>query len=103
MDSRHLKGEKMSKLLVRVKVFPDGVEVNLDDLTQKIADKLLPDISVRSTRKEPIAFGIFALIIDTTMDEKENLTDELEKTISEVDHVSQVEVIGMSNLSTTLK
>ena len=93
----------MSKLLVRVKVFRDGVEVNLDDLTQKIADKLLPDISIRSTRKEPIAFGISALIIDTTMDEKENLTDELEKTISEVDHVSQVEVVGMSNLSTTLK
>jgi elongation factor 1-beta len=93
----------MAQVLVRLKVLPDDVSINLDELSSNIGLHLPKDVKLRSSKKEPIAFGLSALIMDLLVDEKEGAMDELEQYIGKVEHVSQVDVLGVSRLSTKLK
>lgn len=92
----------MSDVLIRLKVLPDDVSVSLDELAEKIMSRL-PEGSLLLRRfKEPIAFGLSALILDIRMKESEGTLDRLESSVRDVEHVSQVDVVGVSRLSTSL-
>ncbi|MEM4725775.1 MAG: elongation factor 1-beta [Nitrososphaerales archaeon] len=89
-------------MLVRVKVLPDDITVSLDELTEKIINKLPAGSSLLKKVQEPIAFGLSALILDIKIKESEGVLDTLEASIKDVEHVSQVDVVGVSRLSTPL-
>jgi len=92
----------MDSVLVRLKVLPDDISVSLDDLAEQVSRKL-PQGSILLRRdKEPIAFGLSALILDVKVSEGEGILDRLESSIKEVEHVSQVDIIGVSRFSTSL-
>ena len=92
----------MGSVLVRLKVLPDDISVSLDDLAEQVSSKL-PQGSILLRRdKEPIAFGLSALILDVKVSEGEGILDRLESSIKEVEHVSQVDIIGVSRFSTSL-
>ncbi len=92
----------MGSVLVRLKVLPDDISVSLDDLAEQVSRKL-PQGSILLRRdKEPIAFGLSALILDVKVSEGEGILDRLESSIKEVEHVSQVDIIGVSRFSTSL-
>jgi len=92
----------MGSVLVRLKVLPDDISVSLDDLAEHVSRKL-PQGSILLRRdKEPIAFGLSALILDVKVSEGEGILDRLESSIKEVEHVSQVDIIGVSRFSTSL-
>lgn len=83
----------MAKLLVIMKVLPTDIEINLDDLYEKIK-KSLPEIyEVKGFDLIPIAFGLTALRLYVFMPENiEGGTEPLENAIMSVEGVSQVEV-----------
>jgi len=90
----------VARVLVIVKVLPTDVDVNLDDLARKIAEKLPGDYEVKGYETEPIAFGLKALRLYIFMPEEvEGGTEPLERMISEVDGVSQVEVEAVHRVS----
>ncbi|MFN3621894.1 MAG: elongation factor 1-beta [Nitrososphaerales archaeon] len=89
-------------MLVRLKVLPDDVSISLDELTEKIMNKLPAGFSLLKKVQEPIAFGLSALILDIKIKESEGSLDILESSIKGVEHVSQVDVVGVSRLSTSL-
>jgi len=90
----------MARVLVIVKVLPTDVDVNLDDLAKKIAEKLPSDYEIKGYETEPIAFGLKALRLYIFMPEEvEGGTEPLERVISEVDGVSQVEVEAVHRIS----
>lgn len=90
----------MGSVLVRLKVLPDDVSVSLDELAEQISRKLPQGSTLLRRAQEPIAFGLSALILDVKVSEEEGILDKLESSISEVEHVSQVDVIGVSRFST---
>ena len=69
----------MADVLVSLKVFPSGVEVNREELKQNI-EKNLPDFaSVLKFEEEPIAFGLVAVIAHILLPEdKSGGIDEVE-------------------------
>ena len=90
----------MGSVLVRLKVLPDDISIPLDAIAEQISRKLpAGSILVRSAQ-EPIAFGLSALILDVKVSEEEGILDRLESSIRGVEHVSQVDIIGVSRFST---
>ena len=83
----------MARVLVVVKVLPTEIDIDLEDLKEKIKEKLPKEYEIKGYDIEPIAFGLKALRLYIFMPEEvEGGTEPLEKMIQEVEGVSQVEV-----------
>ncbi|MEM4285201.1 MAG: elongation factor 1-beta [Candidatus Nitrosocaldus sp.] len=92
----------MGKLIARVKIMPADVDVNLDSLVEKVKGNMPDGMQVKRYSKEPIAFGINALLLDMVMDEDTADTDLLEENLRKVDGVGEVEIVSMSRESARL-
>jgi len=84
----------MAKVVVSLKVMPEGTDVNLEELKEKVEKEIRDfnnnlDIKVE---EEPIGFGLSALKFLFVMDEEKGSIDPLENKIREIDGVSNVEV-----------
>tara|TARA_Y100000310_G_C20090051_1_gene537823 strand:+ start:283 stop:558 length:276 start_codon:yes stop_codon:yes gene_type:complete len=79
---------------IQFKIMPEGVEVNLKELTEKIKEKINSFESgvFNDSKEEPIAFGLKALIVTFALSEEEE-TEKVEKSINELEEVSSVELI----------
>lgn len=92
----------MPNLLVRVKVMPKEAETP----PQKLADdirRMNPTIEIRSTKEDPIAFGLVALIADFITDDEAGAMDAIEIAIKKSELVGEFEVLGASRISATVK
>ncbi|MEM1958676.1 MAG: elongation factor 1-beta [Candidatus Nitrosocaldus sp.] len=92
----------MGKLIARVKIMPADVDVNLDSLVEKVKGNMPDGMQVKRYSKEPIAFGINALLLDMVMDEDTADTDLLEENLRSIDGVGEVEIVSMSRESARL-
>jgi elongation factor 1-beta len=88
----------MARVIITLRVMPEDVDVDLDDLLDRIK-KVIPDgTDVRATEIVPIAFGLKALRMNVARDESMGGTDDIEEAISAQDGVSQVEVEMVSRM-----
>ncbi len=79
---------------VQFKIMPEGIEVNLNELSEKIEESIASFESgvFNESKEEPIAFGLKALIVTFALSEDEEV-DAVEKKIEEIEGVSSVELI----------
>ncbi len=86
----------MSNMLVSMKIFPNDITVDLNQLKQDIERNLPKDSSVRKFAEEPIAFGLNALIAHIVIPEdKPDSLEKIENTIKQINGVSNVETFMM--------
>jgi elongation factor 1-beta len=85
---------KMTNVILTLKVMPNDVEVNLDELQDKIKSQInsFTDNDEIKIEVTDIAFGLKALNFMFVMDEGKGSTDELESSIQNVEGVKSVEV-----------
>ncbi len=81
----------MGMVLVTLKVLPDGVESNLDEITEEL--KNLGVGRFNSIEKEPIAFGLVALKPSYVVEDSGGVSDLLEEKVREVSGVKAAEVV----------
>ena len=89
------KKEVIAMSIVLLEVKPLDSETNLDDLAKKIFSEITQDGLFWKTeyKKEPVAFGIFKLIIGFSLeDEKVSVDDVVERIEGFEDHVQSVEI-----------
>lgn len=69
----------IAKSLVIFEVKPWGPETDLDKLAKKIIDEVVMDGLMWKTeyKKEPVAFGVFKIIIGCTIEDDKVSTDDL--------------------------
>jgi elongation factor 1-beta len=82
----------MGDVAVRMRVMPEGTEVDLDRLGKDIKKAIPSYARLHAVEKKPIAFGLKALIVVTIQSDKMGGTDETEKAIAEIQGVESVEV-----------
>jgi len=58
---------------------------------------------LRNSKEEPIAFGLYALVVDIVAPEVEGEIDKVEQVVASAPLVAQSELIAASRLSSQLK
>jgi translation elongation factor aEF-1 beta len=81
----------MGNVLVTLKVMPDGLESNLDDIAESL--KNLGIGKFNSIEKEPIAFGLMALKPSYVVEDTGGVSDLLEEKINSISGVKTAEVV----------
>ncbi len=77
----------MGKVAVELKVLPEGPEVDVEMIANEIKNK----IEAKEVKIEPFVFGMKMIKVLTIVDDSEG-TDNIEKSISEIKGVGEVEV-----------
>ncbi|MHB2037628.1 MAG: elongation factor 1-beta [Nitrososphaerales archaeon] len=92
----------MANLLVRVKIMPKEAETQPELVKQDIL-RLNPKLEIRSSKEEPIAFGLVALIADFITDDVSGAMEEIENSIRASALVGEFDVVGTSRISATIR
>ncbi len=93
----------MARLLLKAKILPTGTEVDLDDIAKKIGSALKDEIKLLKYTKEPLAFGLYFINGEFSLDDKEGQMDSLENAVRSIDGVGEFQVMGMSRVSVDVK
>jgi len=94
---------KMSRLLLRAKILPTGTETDLDSIAKKIASTLKDGIVLSKYTKEPLAFGLYFINAEFSLEDKDGQMDSLENTVRAIEGVGEFEVLGASRASVDVK
>jgi translation elongation factor aEF-1 beta len=83
----------MGTALVTIKIMPDSPKADLNEIQNK-AKQIVEEKGGKkpSTKTEPIAFGLNAIIINFAMDESLSV-DSIENPLKKIKEVSSAEVI----------
>jgi len=88
----------MARVVMTMKIMPDGVEIDLDDLLEKIKSVVPEGTDTGAVEIQPVAFGLKAIRVNFVRDESLGGTDDIEAAISAVEGVAQVEVEMVSRM-----
>ena len=89
----------MARVIITIRVMPEGVDVDLDDLLERIRKNVPEGTDVRANEVVPVAFGLKALRINLARDESLGGTDDIEDALGNLEGVAQVEVEVVSRIS----
>ena len=93
----------MSKLVARIKMLPSESDADIDSIPKILKETLPEGFKLLAHKKEPIAFGLYSLLADFTLDDSEGQMEILEETIRKVEAVGEIEVINVSRQSVSIK
>ena len=88
----------MARVIITLKIMPDGIDVNMDDLLELVKSAIPEGTDIRANEVIPVAFGLKALRMNVAREESMGGTDDIEAAIGALDGVAQVEVEMVSRI-----
>ncbi|MGV9169590.1 MAG: elongation factor 1-beta, partial [Promethearchaeia archaeon] len=79
-------------------IMPEGVDVDLDKLLDKIKNSIPKGTDARATEVVPVAFGLKAIRMNVAREESMGGTDDIEEAITNLEGVGQVEIERVSRM-----
>ncbi len=89
----------MAKIRIIYKIMPSDVEKETLEKILENIEKMGKEMGFKLNdhRIEPVAFGLNALKVLLTIEEKsDDLLDRIEKRLNEMEEISSIEVMGMT-------
>jgi elongation factor 1-beta len=83
----------MGEVAIRLRVMPDDVERDLDELKDALLAVLPDNARFGTSEKIPIGFGLSSLDIVVVMEDCEGGSEEVESRFSAVDGVENITVV----------
>jgi elongation factor 1-beta len=93
----------MTKLVARIKILPSESETDIMSIPEALSETLPEELELIAHTKEPIAFGLYSILADFTLDDSEGQMELLEESIRKIKGVGQIEVINVSRQSVKIK
>jgi elongation factor 1-beta len=88
----------MAEVAVQLKIMPNGPDVDLKGLSNRITSQVADYGRMYSCEVQPIAFGLKALLLTVLVEDKEGGTEAVEAFISEIDEVESVQVVAVTRM-----
>ncbi|MEA2054667.1 MAG: elongation factor 1-beta [Candidatus Thermoplasmatota archaeon] len=86
----------MGEVGITIKIMPDGMNIDLENLKERVVETIPGGIKVTNTEIVPIAFGLKALVLDMIMGDES--PDELVDRISSAEGVARAEIEKVGRL-----
>lgn len=83
-------------LAVELRIMPDGVEVDLKEIKNKLESIVKDYGKVYGAEEKPIAFGLKSLDVTVLLNDKKGGADEIQDAISKLPGVSEVDITNMT-------
>ena len=93
----------MARLVARIKILPAEAETDLDGVVESLKKSIPEGMEIKAHAKEPIAFGLNAIVGDFMLDDAEGQMDKLEEAIKGITGVGEIEVMNISRASVKMK
>jgi elongation factor 1-beta len=93
----------VSRLVARIRILPAEADSNLDNVILSLMNKIPQGMELKAHAKEPIAFGLQAIIGDFLLNDDEGQMDKLEDSIKNTEGVGEIEIINISRQSVKMK
>jgi elongation factor 1-beta len=84
-------------------MLPSESDSDIDSIPKILKETLPEGFKLLAHKKEPIAFGLYSLLADFTLDDSEGQMELLEDSIRKVEAVGEIEVINVSRQSVSIK
>lgn len=84
-------------------MLPSESDADIDSIPNILKETLPEGLKLLAHKKEPIAFGLYSLLADFTLDDSEGQMELLEESIRNVEAVGEIEVINVSRQSVSMK
>ncbi len=84
-------------------MLPSESDADIDSIPNILKETLPERFKLLAHKKEPIAFGLYSLLADFTLDDSEGQMELLEESIRKVEAVGEIEVINVSRQSVSMK
>jgi elongation factor 1-beta len=84
-------------------MLPSESDADIDSIPNILKETLPEGFKLLAHKKEPIAFGLYSLLADFTLDDSEGQMELLEESIRKVEAVGEIEVINVSRQSFSMK
>lgn len=88
----------MARVVITLRIMPEDIDVDLEDLLERVKHVIPDGTDVRATEITPVAFGLKALRMNVARDEAMGGTDDIESAIGALAGVAQVEVEMVSRM-----
>ena len=85
-----------SRVVARIRILPSEADSSLGNIIIGLKNKIPKGMELRAHAKEPIAFGLQAIIGDFLIDDEEGQIDKLEDSIKKTEDVGEIEIINVS-------
>jgi elongation factor 1-beta len=93
----------MARLVARIKILPSDSETDIDSLINNLKNGIPDGMELKAHAKEPIAFGLNALVGDFLLDDAEGEMENLEESLKKIEGAGEIQVITISRQSVKMK
>jgi elongation factor 1-beta len=88
----------MGKVAAKLKVMPEGPDVDLDDLQEELEDSLPEGAKINGFERDDVAFGLVALLPTVIVPDDAGGTETVEEAFDSVGRVESVEVQNVGRI-----
>ncbi|TLX91636.1 MAG: elongation factor 1-beta [Thaumarchaeota archaeon] len=93
----------MNKLVARINILPSESDTDIMSIPKSLGESLPEELKMIAHTKEPIAFGLYSILADFTLNDSEGQMELLEESIKKIKGVGQIEVVNVSRQSVNIK
>lgn len=93
----------MARLVARIKILPADSETDIEVLIKNLKTGIPDGMELKAHAKEPIAFGLNALLGDFLLDDAEGEMEKLEESLKKIEGAGEIQVITISRQSVKMK